>query len=247
MNHPATAVSFGATQQMGRAPGEPEMLLTARSEPLVHSLCSLVEPLGYPFRVERYGGPTRGPVWRAGAAVLCAAHGIADGIELVRELSARGPAAKLWILTEDPTEETGSALLHAGSDLWLPLRLSPTLVRAFLIAATRRAGSWGREQVLLNSHDCTVSLLDWTAKFTHSQFRIVEYLLCQRERWVPEHELRERALDKRGSSDSLVRVYIRSIRRALGPHQGCLRSAPRLGYRLSLDEVMKASGVSGDA
>lgn len=212
------------------SPGAVGLLLIAPSGALARVLCSLVEPLGHPYQVEQQVTP--GGTVRADGFTLCATQGMSDGIEFVRALSAKGTSSRLCVMTEDPTEETGAAILHAGADLWLPLRLSPVLARAFLLAAIRRAGARQLSHVSLDPDRHTIQVSDWSAKLTYSQYKIVEYLMTHSQRWVPEHELRERALNKHRSSDSLVRVHIRSIRRALGPHGACLRSTPRVGYRL---------------
>lgn len=215
-----------------------ELLLLAAGETLTQRLRALVAPLGYRTRMGCEPSPKiQRRQAQSGSLALCAAPGLTEGLAFLRELSSRAATRSICILTEDHCAETGSALLNAGADLWLPIHMAPQLLRAFVVATARRLKMRESSHGAIDGRAHAVSLRDWTARLTQTEFKVFEYLCAHSHRWVPEPELRKLALNKGyHSSDSLVRVHIRGIRRALGPHRECLRSTRQLGYRISFDE-----------
>jgi DNA-binding response OmpR family regulator len=150
--------------------------------------------------------------------------------------------------------EVGAALLNAGADFWLPFDAEPQLIASVVYAAKRRdatqaaPSSWrttapgerpeSQQESLgfaLEPTRQTIRIGSHSAQLRGAEFRICQYLLLHRERWVLDAELRSAVLHTgTHSSESLVRVHVHQIRRALGHYHRCLMSRRRLGYRFVL-------------
>lgn len=66
------------------------------------------------------------------------------------------------------------------------------------------------------------------------EFRLCEYLILNRGRWVSEQELLREALEVRHDRiTSIVRVHIAKIRNAMGEYRECLAAKKGVGYRFN--------------
>lgn len=155
-----------------------------------------------------------------------------EGVETVREVRRR--MRDHGIIALGPNDPAAlAALLDAGADLAIP-DTSPELVRAGVQALGRRLlNDWAPgERIHLDSENSTVRMGGTLVKLRRAEFRICEYLLSNRGRWVSRGELLQAVLGKgEACRTSVVRVHVRRIRRALAPFGPCVLSERGKGYR----------------
>jgi DNA-binding response OmpR family regulator len=155
-------------------------------------------------------------------------------VELVRQVrNCIGDAGLIAFSEGSPRE--APVILQAGADIWLPVRSSPALVLGFLSSIVRRLMSdWSPHggAIFLSAENHTVRIGTFVAKMRRTEFKVCEYLILNRGRWVAERELLRVVLEMRHErTTSLVRVHMRHIRKALGPYAPCVCSKRGIGYR----------------
>jgi DNA-binding response OmpR family regulator len=140
--------------------------------------------------------------------------------------------------------------LEIGADLSLPLSCPDRLLDAALNALTRRlCADWSpTEQVHLSAENATVRINGQIFPMRRTEYRIFEYLVTNRGRWISERELLQTVLEIRHDREtSLIRVHVRHIRRALREQAACLVSRRGNGYRfcahLANDEPVSQTTV----
>jgi DNA-binding response OmpR family regulator len=146
-------------------------------------------------------------------------------------------------LAADPRVE--ALLLDAGSDYHVPLPCDGSLLRACVNALMRRLlGTWSPDGagVHLAPESCALRIGLEIFNLRRTEYRICEYLIVNRGRWVPEREVLRNVLDMRHDREtSLVRVHIRQIRKALGPMQSCILSRRGHGYQFAVPSALAAN------
>lgn len=191
----------------------------------------------------------RGQAWLA----LGVCSDSSDGLRILQYLCAKGQHEFVLLISAQRAPEVGVALLNAGADFWLPSDAEPQLIASLVHAARRRALSAGelsgrrapafgeprasRQEsldVVLEPARLTIRIRDHSARLRGAEFKICQYLIQHRGRWVADAELRVVLNPLARSSNSLVRVHMHQIRRALGPYRSCLQSKRLLGYRFVL-------------
>jgi len=176
--------------------------------------------------------------------VIATCRTLDEGTQILAALRIWLRYAPVLILSADVSTEAVVSLLRAGADSALPICSHPSLIRASVEAILRR-----RESAFHTS--CEISL-DQDASIVviggrrlvlrRASFRLCEYLLRHKERWVSERELRVHALGVTDCrSDSLVRVHVRHLRMALGEYGTCLHSRRFLGYRFVVSTLLPGS------
>jgi DNA-binding response OmpR family regulator len=183
--------------------------------------------------------------------VLLLCDGAPDGLEKVRRVRRASPGSTLCVLSAEACSEAATDLLGAGADIWLPLAMDKKLILAFVQAAVRRVSRDLTTRSLTPptpSVAGTVHVCGHPVRLRAAESRILQYLMGNQGRWVGEAELRQRVLHVGAhSSDSLVRVHVSNIRKALGENQACILSRRRLGYRFQPSIVgAGAAGISGE-
>lgn len=174
----------------------------------------------------------RGLLQEFSGLVVLVCSGAGDGVTLVRQLRASGYGALVYAITEDICPEAAAMLLAAGADSWLPAAMDRKLLLAFLHAAQRRASCESPVQPAVASPErLTLRVCGQAVRLRAAEFRIINYLMINQGRWVCEAELRQQVLGAgTHSSESLVRVHVSNIRKALGPSHSCIQSRRGLGY-----------------
>jgi DNA-binding response OmpR family regulator len=92
------------------------------------------------------------------------------------------------------------------------------------------SGEFVIDRAALNDAPRDVTISGVTVRLTRTEYRILEYLMQNPERWVSREEIMTAVLGKEPRSDyALVRVHLCNIRRKLGPLASRLSSRRRLG------------------
>jgi DNA-binding response OmpR family regulator len=166
--------------------------------------------------------------------VVCGGHA---GGALISSVRHQVPGATICAMSTSTETEVATALLHAGADLWLPTGMDRRLIGAFLAAQLRSKGRPAAGNTGLISFDRergTLRIGNQLVSLRGAEFRLCEYLATHKERWIPASELRQNALGMGAfCSDSLVRVHVSNLRKALGTRQDWIQSRRRVGYRFS--------------
>lgn len=214
-----------------------QLLLLADRLAELDWLRSLAAELDRPFHLAQLG---RVP-WSAITSstdllilLVCPSQG---GPELIVNVRQHAPCAVVCALSASTETERAAALLQAGADLWLPTGMDRQLITAFLSAQLRRKVRFKPnhgEAIAFDREHGTLRIGNQLVPLRGAEFRVCEYLAANKERWVPAAELRQRALGMGAfCSDSLVRVHVSNLRKALGARQDWIQSRRRVGYRFS--------------
>jgi DNA-binding response OmpR family regulator len=223
-----TAAELGVTRTDGA------LLLMAQHPLEMDWLRALATDLGRTFQV--VNGWTA-PPWAVHAddlviLVLCP---MGMGPQLVGAIRQQQPQVTICALSHSGSSEDAAVVLAAGADLWLPTSMDRRLIMAFVEAQLRRKAraSIGSENpVAFDREHGTLRVGQQIVSLRAAEFRVCEYLAAHAHRWVAAVELRQHALGIGAfSSDSLVRVHVSNLRKALGPRQDWIQSRRRLGYR----------------
>ncbi len=164
------------------------------------------------------------------------------GIEVIRQLRARGRTFPIIILTARGRWQDKEEGLEAGGDDYLvkPFEVEELLAR--LRALVRRAAGWTRASL-----QCGPLVLDTTAQalqrdgevveLTGYEYRVLEYLMLHSGEVVSKTELTEHLYEEDHDRDSnVIEVFIRRLRAKLDP-DGTLNPIETLrgrGYRFTL-------------
>lgn len=166
--------------------------------------------------------------------VLCCAQGgeLADGVTHLRMIGWTRPI--LVVGHESPCPACDLAL-DQGADAWLPASLVGIQLPRIARALGRRAdGIWEQNSAGVR-FDPTTNTIQWRDEqrpLRPKEFVLMTYLAARPGRWVSEQCILEEALGVRSGHDTpLVRVHVRSLRKALGPLGMCIESRRGLGYR----------------
>lgn len=184
--------------------------------------------------------------------VLGVCSDLNDGLQLLQRLWATGERALVFLVTTQGGADAGAALLSAGADFWLPNSAGPELIASCIVAARRRregqrdvsvwrqgatddvesAPAPASSEFALDPRRMTFRVGRHLARLSAAEFRICAYLVRHSERWVQDTELRRAVFRPHATgSDSLVRVHVHKIRKALGNHHQCVQSKRNMGYR----------------
>ncbi len=164
------------------------------------------------------------------------------GIEVIRQLRARGRTFPIIILTARGRWQDKVEGLEAGGDDYLvkPFEVEELLAR--LRALVRRAAGWSQASL-----QCGPLVLDTTAQtlqrdgasveLTGYEYRVLEYLMLHSGEVVSKTELTEHLYEEDHDRDSnVIEVFIRRLRAKLDP-DGTLNPIETLrgrGYRFTL-------------
>jgi two-component system, OmpR family, response regulator PhoP len=167
-----------------------------------------------------------------------------SGIDVIKRLRSRGSALPILILTARGRWQDKVEGLEAGADDYLvkPFQMEELLAR--LKALLRRAAGSARNTLQLGPVTLDLSAqkvaLDGTdLALTAFEYRLLEYLVQQRDRVVPKDELGDYLYPHDEDRDSnVIEVLIGRLRRKLDP-AGTLAPIETLrgrGYRFTLGD-----------
>jgi two-component system response regulator CiaR len=164
-----------------------------------------------------------------------------DGFAVTRELRRRGVSTPILLLTAKDAVEDRVRGLDAGADDYLtkPFAMEELLARAR--ALLRRQGRvtpdgemrYGRLSLRAQAFDGFVD--DQPLKLTQKEYKLLEYLLRNREQIVTREQIFDRVWGFDVEANlSVVDVYLHYVRKKLAAH-GCdrlIRTIRGVGYML---------------
>jgi two-component system response regulator PhoP len=165
-----------------------------------------------------------------------------SGLELIRQLRARGKSYGVLILTARDRWQDKVEGLSAGADDYVAKPFHFAEVQARLAALLRRTGGWATATlacgpVELDTRAQTVSVSGSAVELTSFEYRILEHLMLRAGEVISKTELTERLYDQDFDRDSnVVEVLVGRLRRKLDP-EDTLKPIETLrgrGYRMSL-------------
>ena len=166
--------------------------------------------------------------------------GSRDGIELCRELRARGVHTKIIMLTARDTIENKIEGLDAGADDYLvkPFSFKELLARArALLRRTEvvEPGPLVFEDLSYESDSREVIRGTETVRLTVREGALFELLLRRRGKVVSRSEIQARIWeDSFDLSTNIIDVYINALRKKIdgGDHEKLIQTVRGVGYRL---------------
>ena len=165
-----------------------------------------------------------------------------SGLELIRQLRARGKSYGVLILTARDRWQDKVEGLSAGADDYVAKPFHFAEIQARLAALLRRTGGWASPTlacgpVELDTRAQTVAVNGASIELTSFEYRILEHLMLRAGDVISKTELTERLYDQDFDRDSnVVEVLVGRLRRKLDP-EDTLKPIETLrgrGYRLSL-------------
>jgi two-component system response regulator PhoP len=165
-----------------------------------------------------------------------------SGLELIRQLRARGKSYGVLILTARDRWQDKVEGLSAGADDYVAKPFHFAELQARLSALLRRAGGWASPTlacgpVELDTRAQTVSVNGNAIELTSFEYRILEHLMLRAGEVISNTELTERLYDQDFDRDSnVVEVLVGRLRRKLDPDDTLkpIETLRGRGYRLSL-------------
>lgn len=165
-----------------------------------------------------------------------------SGIQVIRELRARGRRFPVLILTARGRWEDKVEGLEAGADDYLVKPFHPQELLARLRALMRRAAGWSQPvlrcpPVELDTGSRELCVNGRAVELTAYEYRVLEYLMLRSGTVVSKTELSEHLYEEDADRDSnVLEVLIGRLRRKLDP-DGNLSPIETLrgqGYRFRL-------------
>jgi two-component system response regulator PhoP len=164
------------------------------------------------------------------------------GLELIRQLRARGKSFGILILTARDNWQDKVEGLTAGADDYVAKPFHFAEVRARLSALLRRSAGWSSPRLVcgpieLDSHAQTVTVQGLPVELTSFEYRILEHLMLRAGEVLSKSELTERLYAQDFDRDSnVVEVLIGRLRRKLDPDDALkpIETLRGRGYRLGL-------------
>jgi two-component system response regulator PhoP len=165
-----------------------------------------------------------------------------SGLELIRQLRARGKSYGVLILTARDRWQDKVEGLSAGADDYVAKPFHFAEVQARLAALLRRTGGWASPTlacgpVELDTRAQTVSVGGKGIELTSFEYRILEHLMLRAGEVISKTELTERLYDQDFDRDSnVVEVLVGRLRRKLDPDDTLkpIETLRGRGYRMSL-------------
>ena len=165
-----------------------------------------------------------------------------SGLELIRQLRARGKTYGVLILTARDRWQDKVEGLSAGADDYVAKPFHFAEVQARLAALMRRSGGWASARlacgpVELDTRSQSVSVNGAAVELTSFEYRILEHLMLRAGEVISKSELTERLYQQDYDRDSnVVEVLVGRLRRKLDPEDLVkpIETLRGRGYRLSL-------------
>jgi two-component system response regulator PhoP len=165
-----------------------------------------------------------------------------SGLELIRQLRARGKTYGVLILTARDRWQDKVEGLGAGADDYVAKPFHFAEVQARLSALMRRTGGWASASlacgpVELDTRSQSVSVNGAPVELTSFEYRILEHLMLRAGEVISKSELTERLYEQDYDRDSnVVEVLVGRLRRKLDPDELIkpIETLRGRGYRLGL-------------
>jgi two-component system, OmpR family, response regulator PhoP len=164
------------------------------------------------------------------------------GLELIRQLRARGKSFGILVLTARDSWQDKVEGLSAGADDYVAKPFHFAEVQARLSALLRRSAGWSSPRLVcgpieLDSNAQTVTVQGLPVELTSFEYRILEHLMLRAGEVLSKTELTERLYAQDFDRDSnVVEVLIGRLRRKLDPNDTLkpIETLRGRGYRLAL-------------
>jgi two-component system OmpR family response regulator len=159
-----------------------------------------------------------------------------DGLTLLARWRQAGLAVPVLILTARGSWHEKVQGIDGGADDYMskPFQIEEVLAR--LRALIRRAGGLASREIslgaiVLDPRDARVTLQGVPVRLTAHEFRVLSYLMHQRDRIVSQAELTEHIYSQDFDRESnTVEVFVARLRRKLGAT--AIETVRGLGYRM---------------
>jgi len=159
-----------------------------------------------------------------------------DGLTLLARWRQAGLLTPVLVLTARGSWHEKVQGIDGGADDYMskPFQIEEVLAR--VRALIRRAGGRASREItvgdiVLDPRDARVTLSGVPVKLTSHEFRVLSYLMHQRDRVVSQSELTEHIYAQDFDRESnTVEVFIARLRRKLGPP--AIETVRGLGYRM---------------
>jgi two-component system OmpR family response regulator len=162
-----------------------------------------------------------------------------DGFVVCRRLRTRGIDTPILLLTGRGSVNDRVRGLDAGADDYLAKPFAFEELIARLRAVTRRGRTRHLETVLsyglleLDPRVRSVKVAGTAVLTTHTEFRLLEYLMMRAEQTVSREELFQHVWERDSNPSNVIDVYVSYLRKKLGPAGVMVRTVRRNGYVLT--------------
>jgi two-component system response regulator PhoP len=220
------------------------VLVVEDEAPLLEQLSAQLRAEGYAVDAAATGaeGLFLGEEYPVDVAVVDVGLPDTSGIQVIRELRARGRRFPVLILTARGRWEDKVEGLEAGADDYLVKPFHPQELLARLRALMRRAAGWSQPvlrcpPVELDTGSRELSVNGQAVELTAYEYRVLEYLMLRSGTVVSKTELSEHLYEEDADRDSnVLEVLIGRLRRKLDPdgNIGPIETLRGQGYRFRL-------------
>lgn len=202
---------------------------------LPDSVCSVLRAAGYWPIVRSARSLTPDAELANEELVVVCCSGSSDQSDEIQQQRLAGNTQPIVIVGHESPCRSCDAALNGGADAWIPAPLLEVLLVRTVSSLVRRAsGFWHRPCVGFEFEPDEHAVRCETARvrLRRREYTLMTYLACHAGQWVSERRILEEAFQLQTRFDTpLVRVHIRSLRKALGALGSCIESRRGSGYR----------------
>ena len=167
-----------------------------------------------------------------------------DGIEVLRQLRARGDLLPVLLLTAKSETDDKVQGLDSGANDYLtkPFAVRELLARVRAMTRARSAQTDSRltlGNITLDRATFALSSPTGSFRLANREFQMLEMLLCSPGHVIPEDRFMERIWAQEGYTEtSVVRIYISYLQKKLKALHACvrIRTVQKAGYVLEVEE-----------
>lgn len=167
-----------------------------------------------------------------------------DGIEVLRQLRARGDLLPVLLLTAKSETDDKVQGLDSGANDYLtkPFAVRELLARVRAMTRARSAQTDSRltlGNITLDRATFTLSSPTGSFRLANREFQMLEMLLCSPGHVIPEDRFMERIWAQEGYTEtSVVRIYISYLQKKLKALHASvrIRTVQKAGYVLEVEE-----------
>jgi len=166
-----------------------------------------------------------------------------SGLEVIRELRAKGKTYPILILTARDRWEDKVDGLDAGADDYVVKPFHYEEVSARVNALLRRSGGWATSVLSAGPVDLDTSrqelkVNDVEIELTSYEYRIIEHLMMRAGEVISKSDLTDRLYDQDFERDSnVIEVFIGRLRKKMDPNNTIkpIETLRGRGYRFALE------------